>query len=94
MIDYNGLPESLRGGTGRWIESGVQPGSFLMAVICNNLKEAFARADDDNRRDLFHIVGWFYNEAPMPCWGSVSRARNWAERYGRTIELEWLEETS
>ena len=91
-IDYTGLPKGLRGGTQRWIEAGIQPGSFLSAVIANNLKKALGHADASNQVAIFQIVSWFYNEAPGPCWGSVAAARKWASQYECAFEPEWREE--
>lgn len=71
------LPRGLRDGVRRYIEDGEYPGSFLRAVLNNNLREAFATADADNRQLLFHIVAWFYNEAPGPCWGSEEAVKAW-----------------
>jgi len=58
------------GGMQRYIEKGIAPGDFLTAVICNDLTESFARADDINRGIMFDIVCFMYNEAPSLCWGS------------------------
>jgi hypothetical protein len=85
-VDYSDLPDALQGGAQRWIESGIRPGSFLSAVIGNNLKEACHRADEENVRRLVQIVAWFYNEAPAPCWGSVAKAKMWAEFFGRDFD--------
>ena len=74
---YADLPQALQGGVQRWIEERILPGDFLTAVLENNLTQAFARADEHNRARLFEIVGWFYNEAPSPCWGSVEKVRAW-----------------
>jgi hypothetical protein len=76
-LNYSLLPERLRGGVARYIEHGVPPGHFLTAVVSNDLREACARADDENRRRIWEIVSWFYNEAPYPCWGSPDRVRDW-----------------
>ena len=76
-IDYNILPEHLRPGTKRYIEERIQPGNFLTAVICNNLKESFARADDICLERMFNIVDFFYNQAPMNCWGSEEKMKAW-----------------
>ena len=81
-IDYSGLPEHIRGGVQRYIEHGIQPGDFLEAVICNNLKESFKRADNTNIRRMFDIVYFFYNEAPINCWGSPERMKQWMEQGG------------
>lgn len=77
MSDYNRLPEHIRGGARRYIEDGVLPGDFLQAVICNNLRESFVKADDTNTDRMFDIVCFFYNEAPSRCWGSEEKMYNW-----------------
>jgi len=48
-----------------------------MAVLCNNLNEACARADDENITLLPVYVAFFYNEAPSACWGSPENVRTW-----------------
>ena len=76
-IAYERIPEHLRGGMQRYIEKGIEPGDFLTAVICNDLKESFARADDTNRERMFDIVCFIYNEAPSLCWGSREKMNAW-----------------
>lgn len=76
-INYDKLPEGLRGCVRRYITERVTPGGFLQAVICNDLRESFGRADDINRACLFEIVCWFYNNAPGQCWGSPEKAKAW-----------------
>lgn len=56
-----------------YIDHGVDPGNFLSAVICNNLKEAVGRADDADMAALPAFVAFFYNEAPSACWGSLDK---------------------
>lgn len=82
-INYDGLPEGLRGGARRWIENGIQPGDFLSAVISNDLREACGRADAENQVLLLSIVSWWYNEAPFGSWGNLAKAQNWAALKGR-----------
>jgi hypothetical protein len=72
----------------RWIEAGIQPGSFLSSVIANDLKEAFRCADDQNAAGMRGIVSWFYNQCPMTAWGSVAKAEAWAARFGR--QFDWV----
>ena len=71
------LPEGLRGGLMRWIVKGIPTGSFLAAVLRNDLKDACARIDDDNRPFLPDVVRWLYNYAPACCWGSPERVSAW-----------------
>lgn len=77
QVDYSGLPEHMQDGALFYVEHGIEPGSFMSAVICNDLSEACARADDINRYRLFDIVSWFYNEAPGGCWGSREKMAAW-----------------
>ena len=77
-IDYSGLPERLRGGMQRYIEHRIEPGSFLLAVLENDLKQACRKADGDKAL-LFAIVAWLYNHAPAECWGSVANVELWLE---------------
>jgi hypothetical protein len=81
MTDYSILPEHMREAAERWIENGIYPGSFLTAVIHNDLVEAVGRADFINRNRLHDIVSFFYNEAPSPCWGSPALAKAWHEKF-------------
>ena len=60
-----------------YIENRMKPGSFLEAIICNDLKEAVARADDFNIRNIPAYVEFFYNRAPINCWGSTEKYLNW-----------------
>lgn len=81
-MNYERLPEGLRAGMMNYIDNGVLPGSFLQAVLSNNLTESFARADDKNRVRMFEIVSFMYNEAPASCWGSKEKVRKWVDRRG------------
>jgi len=78
--NYDDLPPHIRGGAKMYIEEYIPPGDFLQAVICNNLKESFIRADETNTRMMWNIVNFFYNEAPMNCWGSEKKMRSWLQR--------------
>lgn len=84
-MNYDILPEHCRGGMRRYIENGIPPGSFLTAVLENNLVEAFGRADQINQERLRDYCLWLYNEAPaMPIrsWGSREIVRQWIDAGG------------
>lgn len=87
-MDYSPLPEGLRAGVQRWVEEGIQPGSFLSAVIANNLRESVVCADPDNRRRLAQIVAWFLYDCPAYAWGSPQKARKWAAQFQREFIFE------
>ena len=80
--NYEALPESLRGGLRAYIEEGRPTGSFLRAVLGNDLKESFSRADIDNKDRLFEIVSWLSSNAPDRCWGSYEKVDEWIAKGG------------
>lgn len=81
-IDYNKLPEHMRDGFRLYIERGVPGGSFMTAVLSNNLMAAMQSADDVNRKRIFDICLFLYNQAPLECWGSSEMVDRWVERGG------------
>jgi hypothetical protein len=82
---FNGMviPIYMRGGIRHYIDSGLPPGDFLTAVICNDLSNAVGRADDNNIHVLPAYVNYFYNYAPHNCWGSKKLFKEWVEKGGR-----------
>ncbi len=79
---YRTLKASIIEGVILYVVAGVPVGSFLEAVITNDLKEACGRADDLNRYHLFDIVSLLYNEVPMKCWGSPAAYVAWVRSGG------------
>lgn len=67
----------------RWFEDGLEPGSFLAAVLCNDLLAACERADSLNRLQLWNIVHWCANNLPAYGWGDDERYERW-----RTLDAE------
>ena len=78
--DYNLCPPLIQASLRRYDDYRIPLGDFLLAVLSNNLKEAFMTADDDNRAALLHIVAYCYYRIPSPCWGSPDNVRNWLKR--------------
>lgn len=72
-----GIPEACADGLALYIAENIAPGSFVTAVLENDLKEACGRADSQNRHLLFNYVNFLYNHAPCNCWGSRERVREW-----------------
>jgi hypothetical protein len=77
QIDYSRLPGHMRDGWRRYIERGIPGGSFLMAVVSNDLMGAMRNADEVNIEMIFQTCSFLHNEAPCGCFGSPERAEEW-----------------
>jgi hypothetical protein len=73
-------------GLNRYAVDRIPTGSFLRAVLENDLKEAVARADGFNAPVISHIVTLCYNELPNAAWGSPSRVLDWLTRKGEAAK--------
>jgi hypothetical protein len=88
-LDLSGLPEVLRIGYARWWLFGIPAGSFLQAVIENNMFKAVVKADDGNLANLKPIVLWLYNNGDSRAIGINAKA--WGDAggfFGRSIAAE------
>ena len=81
MINYATIPVDVRNSIDAWVTRAIPPGSFVTAVLENNLSEAFAHADDWSLDAMHSIVAYVYNEIPSPCWGSAEKMKAWRERF-------------
>lgn len=63
-----------------YADEGRPTGGFLRAVLSNDLKESFGRADDGNQATMFEIVSYCYNEIPSDCWGSPETVKEWLKK--------------
>ena len=81
--DYTKVPGSdrMRTSVQHYLEHGFYPGNFLTAVITNDLRGAFAHADDDNAAVMRDWVRFFYNEAQGNAWGSVEIMTDWMHNF-------------
>jgi len=76
------LPQHMHGAIMRWINNGTPPGDFLTALLSNDLRETFAKADDTNALCIKDCIIFFYNAAPSGCWGSPENVQSWAAHNG------------
>ena len=79
--EFSYVPHHTRDSIKLWIDKGIHAGSFVQAVIENDLGSAIGKADSINKEHIPSIVAWFYNYAPSYCWGSKEKADTWAERF-------------
>ena len=64
----------------RYVESGIRPGSFLYAVLCNDLFAAMCQADSHNQHLVGHILSYCYQKLDSEIWGWFVRVANHLER--------------
>ena len=76
---YDDIPAHTQGALSRWVEHGYWPGSFLTAVLCNDLMGAVGSADAHNIRALKAISTFVYNRIPADAWGSAEKMRVYAD---------------
>lgn len=73
------IPNRMMEGINRYVNEGIKPGSFLTAIIRNDLTEAVDQADDNNLSNIPAFVSYFYNETPSTCWGSFDKMNGWMQ---------------
>jgi hypothetical protein len=73
----SGIPEHMLDAVAGYVDNHYPVGSFLQAVISNDLYRAVRMADDLNRDRLVNYVSFFYNHAPATCWGSPEAYASW-----------------
>lgn len=61
----------------RYVNLGVPPGSFITALLENNLRDACTCADDLNLSNLPAYVAMLHGKAPAVCWGSPEKVAAW-----------------
>lgn len=81
-INYDKLPEHMRYGAKLYIEQGILTGSFLTAVLENDLKGAFQCADSTNGERLKDWVEWMAWEIPAIAHGSPEQVKAWMSHKG------------
>lgn len=81
-MNYSKLPEHMQYGAKMYIEHGVEPGGFLFAVLCNDLVEAFGRADGENQEAMRKWAQWLYKDCPRNAWGSEDKVNAWMDHRG------------
>ena len=85
MLDHSEYPEQIwpmLEALDRYADTGRPLGGFLSSVICNEFKEACMRADNTNRRFLWHFAVYVCNELPSVCHGSREIYSQWLKTGG------------
>lgn len=72
-----GVPSHLVSGFALYLVLGIRPGGYCIAVLENNLKEAYAMGDEASLAGQRKTVEFLYNEVPASCWGSEDKVNRW-----------------
>lgn len=75
-----GVPEHLHEGLVRYLVHHIKPGSFLLAVLENDLAGAFARGDESSLAGLSALVRFLALDAPPVASGGPYSVQLWLER--------------
>jgi hypothetical protein len=82
MVDYTRVPVAyMAEGVQRYIEHGIPPGGFLMALFSNDLKRTHLKADAENRRAIQKWVEFMLIEMPAQSQGSPEKVREWIRSF-------------
>ena len=73
------IPDHILPGLARYVTRGIVPGSFMRAMLCNDLAGAVNSADSDNIRKIPAIYGFFYQYIPSAAWGREDKLRKWVQ---------------
>lgn len=81
----HGVPEPTVNALRRYYLRGLNPGSFLVAILNNDLRGACEQANDLERHRLFEIVQFLFVHAPADSWGRPDAAEQWIERFHEEV---------
>jgi len=71
------IPSEFVAALKRYVHHGILPGSFLQAVLKNDLREACGRADHIRKYTIWDYVAFCHNYIPAGCWGSPEAVADW-----------------
>lgn len=65
-----------------YVNTGCPVGSFLQAVLENNLEYAVRKADPENEAQLTNLVRLIVQDIPMGAWGNPAKVSDWISKRG------------
>lgn len=86
LDEYVKIPRHALESLEEYVKHGRPVGSFLEAVISNDLMEAVGRADYYNMHIIDVYAKWLYNKAPIACHGSRKIYETWIRMKARLQE--------
>lgn len=76
------IPERIKQAIDNHVFVGRPCGSFITAVLENDLRGAMGHADPESLAALPSIVSYCYNNIPGHCWGSKEVVKAWRDKGG------------
>jgi hypothetical protein len=88
-----GLPSQMERSVVLYVLYRVKPGSYLMALLENDLLGVINRADDQNISLIKQWIRLLYNCEAIPgdCWGSTDRVKTWLAGEPDSPSYSWRE---
>lgn len=77
------VPNNIKSAITAWVFEARVPGSFVKAVLENDLNKAVIGADPTVLPHLKDIVLYMVNEVPALCWGSKEKMSSWSNLGGQ-----------
>lgn len=71
------VPERIKGAIDRYVSAGLRPGDCVYAVLSNDMRVAFARADAEVVAAMPAILRYLNACVPCACWGSPEAVAAW-----------------
>lgn len=71
------IPDDMIDGLELYINNRIKPGSFMTAVLANDLMEAVGKADYRNIVNIPAYTYFLHNFAPHECFGSYEKVEKW-----------------
>lgn len=81
-FDYTRIDPLIRESLDAYAKTGRPVGSFLTALLSNDLFQACSRADNENVWTVPIITAYVYNHLPGECWGSAAKVKAWIQKRG------------
>lgn len=75
--EYPGVPPRFFEALKRYTLHQLPTGSFLHAVLCNDLFRAMGRGDEEALRCLPDLCKMIWNALPIEAWGSEAKVDRW-----------------
>jgi hypothetical protein len=80
LFQDNHMPEHMEDGLYMYLTFRISPGSFMKAVLSNDLIMACEQADVINRNALYKWVVFMINYLPPACYGSPDNVAKWLDK--------------